>query len=109
PEFVKLRANGLYTKEEVLGNFVKVQSEKPMNMLKIETLKNDLKRLGASSIEFDIPVKTKTTKRIDVDVGMSCQEMLEKYVESGVVDIKGLDKEKLIKVGREILEEADND
>jgi len=109
PEFVRLKADGLYTKEDALGNFIKVQSGKSMNALEIETLKNDLKKLGASSIEFDIPVKTKSTKRIDVDVGMSYEKMLEKYVESGIVDIKGLDKEKLIKVGREILEGATND
>ena len=108
PEFVKLKANDLFIKEEVLGNFVKVQSKEPMGILKIEALKKDLKEFGASSIEFDIPIKTKSTKRIDVDVGMGYEKMLEKYVESGVVDVKGLDKERLIKVGRKVLEEVDN-
>ncbi|MBA7693436.1 hypothetical protein ES703_102018 [subsurface metagenome] len=104
PKFVMLQTGWAITKEEVNGNFVKVASKVPMGVLEIEKLKKAIKELGASSVEFDVPVKTRAKKRIDVGLEMSFAKMVEKYVESNVVETKGFNKDKLIKVGKGIVE-----
>lgn len=102
PKFVEITEN--WTMEEVLGNFVKL-------MLRADTQEKDSLKLktriekAARIVVVEKLREEKTQKRLDIEPGMSFEEMLEKFVQGSETE---LDKSRLVKMGTSFLkEEAD--
>jgi len=94
PQFLQITKNELDNR--VNGNYVKIICKGKER----EEVLRKLSKLKPRGWVVETEVETKFEKRIDVSPTMSVSEMIEKYVESRQTS---LDKKKLIKVAKEII------
>jgi DNA repair exonuclease SbcCD nuclease subunit len=111
PKFVQVRdVDPTYPIRSIADaedGFVRVVSE----ALWSETKREDLRAaIGARSLEIIRPKDASLVtpaQRMVIDPSQSPEEVLEKYVLSGINNLDGLDDNYLIQMGREIMREAE--
>jgi DNA repair exonuclease SbcCD nuclease subunit len=89
--------------------YVRVEDDRAWTDEKRETMRT---MVEARSLEVVPPkngTKTTTGPRLDIAPSASTQDMLERYVCSGVQSSEGLDEQYLLQLGREIMEEVGGD
>ena len=107
PKFVELTIvqlrNRKLAKQACEHNIVRILSDKPWTEDDIET---EREKLGAKSLEIygkKVDKNEAFEVRLKVEPGASWDEVATEYVQSGLVDLEGLEEEWIINVGREIL------
>lgn len=105
PRFVELDYRNLKLSREGSeeGNIVRIVSDKPWGEDKLEETRV---RLGAKSLEVvaqKVDVNEAYEVRLKVDPGASYEDMVAEYVQSGLVELEGLEEDWLIGVAHKIL------
>lgn len=90
------------------GDFVRVVDSEAWTTAAVNSLKDSI---NAQSLEIIPPkcIEQETLHRVEVTPNTGFHEAMEKYVESGVQPADGLDKNYLMQLGMEILEEIDGE
>ena len=104
PTFMEITsAEARIKRDDCSGNIVRVVSDKPWSEDDIEASRV---ALGALSLEVSgqkVDVNEAYEARLKIDPGASYDEMVAGYVQSGLVELEGLEEDWLIEVGHKIL------
>lgn len=105
PKFVEVLDTEQYNNTD--DNFIRIVSTRKWDESEREECRL---KLGARSVEITPPkftVDKTVAPRFEVDPSQSSEEILEKYVLSGMSNLDGLDENYLIQMGRDIMREVE--
>lgn len=109
PEFIEIEIGNPETLlPSYKGHYVRIVSDRSWSKDECENTKNEFQCRSLEIIPKKV-VNAEKSVRLDIESGYTYTDILDKYVNSGLVDLNDLEAEQLLEFGCALLEEAEQD